>query len=161
MKEIKDAQKKWRVAKAKVQADCEKSGRLELAKKLADCKMFTGEESLSEMVDLMFSPQGVEFLTRSGFPDIQTFRKFKKYKPELLGVWIDSGEVTLTDNKRVFLVGDTTAKVMYNESQGNRLVLMHGAKATVEASGWAVVKIEKDGKSAVTVKSSGHAKVLQ
>ena len=91
MKEIKDAQKKWKVAKDAAQAQCEKSYQYEMARKLGACQMFTGEESMEEMIRLMFSPQGAEFLTTYNFPDIATFRKFKKYHPERFGVYIDCG----------------------------------------------------------------------
>ena len=68
MKEIKDAQKKWKVAKDAAQAKYEKSYQYEMARKLEACKMFTGEESMEEMINLMFSPQGAEFLTENNFP---------------------------------------------------------------------------------------------
>ena len=161
MKEIKDAQKKWKVAKDAAQAKYEKSYQYEMARKLEACKMFTGEESMEEMINLMFSPQGTEFLTENNFPDIATFRRFKKYHPEQFGVYIDAGEISLSEAKNVFLVGNTTARLKYAQTQGNRLILMCGATARIEASGYCVLKIEKDDKSNVEVNVSGHAKVMQ
>ena len=161
MKEIKDAQKKWKVAKDAAQAKYEKSYQYEMARKLEACKMFTGEESMEEMIRLMFSPQGAEFLTENNFPDIATFRRFKKYHPEQFGVYIDAGEISLSEAKNVFLVGTTTARLKYAQTQGNRLILMCGATARIEASGYCVLKIEKDDKSNVEVNVSGHAKVMQ
>ena len=161
MKEIKDAQKKWKVAKDAAQAKYEKSYQYEMARKLEACKMFTGEESMEEMINLMFSPQGAEFLTANNFPDIATFRRFKKYHPEQFGVYIDAGEISLSEARKVFLVGNTTARLKYAQTQGNRLILMCGATARIEASGYCVLKIEKDNKSNVEVNVSGHAKVMQ
>lgn len=161
MKEIKDAQKKWKVAKDAALAKYEKSYQYEMARKLEACKMFTGEESMEEMINLMFSPQGAEFLTENNFPDIATFRRFKKYHPEQFGVYIDAGEISLSEARKVFLVGNTTARLKYDQTQGNRLILMCGATALVEASGYCVLKIEKDDKSNVEVNVSGHAKVMQ
>ena len=161
MKEIKDAQKKWKVAKDAAQAKYEKSYQYEMARKLEACQMFTGEESMEEMINLMFSPQGAEFLTENNFPDIATFRRFKKYHPEEFGVYIDAGEISLSEAKNVFLVGNTTARLKYAQTQGNRLILMCGATARIEASGYCVLKIEKDDKSNVEVNVSGHAKVMQ
>lgn len=161
MKEIKDAQKKWKVAKDAAQAKYEKSYQYEMARKLEACKMFTGEESMEEMINLMFSPQGAEFLTENNFPDIATFRRFKKYHPEQFGVYIDAGEISLSEAKNVFLVGNTTARLKYAQTQGNRLILMCGATARIEASGYCVLKIEKDDKSNVEVNVLGHAKVMQ
>lgn len=161
MKEIKDAQEKWKAAKNAAQKRNEKSHNYEMARKLGACQMFTGEESMEEMIRLMFSPQGAEFLTTYNFPDIATFRKFKKYHLERFGVYIDCGEIAISDAKNVFLVGNTTARLKYTQTQGNRLILMCGAMARVEASGYCVLKIEKDNKSNVEVNISGHAKVLQ
>lgn len=161
MKEIKEAQKKWKVAKDAAQAKYEKAYQYEMARKLEACKMFTGEESMEEMINLMFSPQGAEFLTENNFPDIATFRRFKKYHPEQFGVYIDAGEISLSEARKVFLVGNTTARLKYAQTQGNRLILMCGATARIEASGYCVLKIEKDDKSNVEVNVSGHAKVIQ
>lgn len=161
MKEIKEAQKKWQSAKNAAQSRCEKSHNYDLARKLGTCQMFTGEESMEEMINLMFSPQGAEFLTANNFPDIATFRRFKKYHPEQFGVYIDAGEISLSEARKVFLVGNTTARLKYAQTQGNRLILMCGATALIEASGYCVLKIEKDDKSNVEVNVSGHAKVMQ
>ena len=108
----------------------------------------------------MFSARGAEFLTTFGFPNIETFRKFKKYNPEQFGVFIDKGEIALKDNHRVFLVGDTTATLNYSQTAANRLILMHGAKATVIASGFSVVNIEKDKTSDITLIVQDKAKIL-
>ena len=89
------------------------------------------------------------------------FRKFKRFSPEKLGVYIDAGRITLKNPEKAFLVGNTVAVLQYDELKAKRLVMMHGAKATVEASGWAVVRIDTDGTCNVDVKKADHAKVLQ
>lgn len=161
MKEIKEAQKKWRAAKDAAQASCETSHHYDMARKLSLCQMFTGEESMEEMINLMFSPQGAEFLTTYRFPDIETFRKFKKYHPERFGVYIDAGKISLSEARKVFLVGNTIASLKYSKIAGNRIILMCGASAHIEASGYTIVKIEKDNVSNVEVVKSEYAKVLQ
>ena len=161
MKEIKDAQRKWLEAKAKAARMQEGKGNFDLASKLNACQMFKGDESIEDLAALMFSPQGVEFLTRYKFPDLAVFRKFKRYQPAKLGVYIDAGQITLENPENAFLVGNTVAVVKYDALKAKRLVMMHGAKATVEASGWAVVKIDTDGTCNVEIKKSDHAKVLR
>ena len=160
MKEIKDAQKKWKVAKEAAQTQCEKSYQYEMARKLGACQIFTGEESMEEMINLMFSPQGAEFLTTYNFPDIATFRKFKKYHPEKFGVYIDCGKIAISEPKKAFLVGNTIATIKCEETAGNRIIAMCGATATIYASGYSVVKIEKDSQSKVSYTINDHAKVL-
>lgn len=151
MKElIKKIQKEWQKAKDEAQMICVSIGNKELAKKLADCTMFKGTEDLEQLIKLMFTPQGIEFLTRYNFPDLATFRKFKKYHPERYGVYIDCGEISLSEARRVFLVGNSSATLNYRETAGNRVYLMHGARASIVASGYAVFKIEHDAKSNVS-----------
>lgn len=161
MKElIKDIQKEWQRAKDAAQEKCAANGDLSLAQKLADCKMFKGTENLEELIKLMFTSQGIEFLTRYNFPDLSTFRKFKKYHPERYGVYIDCGKIELSEARKVFLVGNSSATLKYREIAGNRAYLMHGAIATVIASGYSIVKIEKDDTSQVSYMVQDHAKVL-
>ena len=160
MREIKQAYREWLEAKDKAARALELEGDFDLAGKLDACRMFKGNESMSEAVDLIFTPQGVEFVTRYGFPGIETMRKFKRHYPEWLGVYVDCGKLTLTDERKVLLAGNTTAWIKYSETQGNRLVLLHGAKAVVEASGYSVVKIDTDGTCEVEVVKNDHAKVL-
>lgn len=161
MKEIKDAQRAWKVAKDKAQAQAEQSHDSVLAHRLGACRMFTGEEDLEALIALMFTPQGTEFLTTYGFPDINTFRSFLPYHPERFGVYIDCGEVELEDADKVFLVGNTQARLRYTAAQSNRIVVMCGAIAEVDASGYSVVKIDADNVSQVDAIKTGHARVLR
>lgn len=161
MKElVRHIQEEWKAAKQAAQEHCMRTGNQDMARKLEDCDMFKGNETLEELVELIFSPRGIEFLTKFGFPDLATFRKFKPYHPERFGVYIDSGKITLTEARRAFLIGDTVATVKYRESAGNRLHLMHGASASVLACGYSVVRVEKDVKSEVSFIKQDHARIL-
>lgn len=161
MKElVRHIQEEWKAAKQAAQEHCMRTGNQDMARKLEDCDMFKGNETLDELVELIFSPRGIEFLTKFGFPDLETFRKFKQYHPERFGVYIDSGKITLTEARRAFLIGDTVATVKYRESAGNRLHLMHGANASVLACGYSVVRVEKDMKSEVSFIKQDHARIL-
>lgn len=152
MKElIQKIQKEWQKAKAEAEAICISNGNQELAHKLAVCDMFKGTEDLEELIKLMFTPQGIEFLTSYNFPDLATFRKFKKYHPERYGVYIDCGEISLSEARKVFLVGNSSATLKYRETAGNRVYLMHGASAAIIASGYSLVKVEHDASSSVSI----------
>lgn len=157
---IKDTQKRWAEVKANAQRDCENAARYDKATKLSLCSMFRGDEDLEALCSLMFTPQGAEFLTTYNFPDLSTFRKFKKYHPERYGVYIDSGKIEISDPKKAFLVGNTIATIKCEETAGNRIIAMCGAAAIIYASGYSVVKIEKDSKSKVSYTTNDHAKVL-
>ena len=161
MKElIKKTQEAWKSAKSAAQNLCAEQGDLDMAGKLGACQMFTGEESLEDLVSLMFSARGAEFLTTYGFPSVEVFRQYKPFNPERFGVYIDSGEITLTEARRVFLVGNTTATLSYQETAANRVVLMHGARATVIADGFSVVNIETDKSSEFSFIKQGNAEIL-
>ena len=158
MKElIKKIQKQWKAAKDAAQSLCEESGQHDMACKLGECDMFKGTETLEELIKLMFTPKGIEFLATYNFPDLKVFRMFKKYHPEKYGMYIDCGEIELSEAHKVFLVGKTSAKLSYDDTAASRVYLMHGANAVIVASGYAVVKIEKDGTSNVSVIKQDNA----
>lgn len=157
---IRNTQKQWKEAKDKAQHDCERKSQFGMAQKLNACSMFTGNENLEELVKLMFTPRGIEFMTKYNFPDIETFRKYKGMHPEQYGVYIDCGKISLSEKRKVFLVGDTVADVKYRDMAGNRLHIMCGASAHVVASGYSVVRIEKDNVSSVSFTEEEHGKVL-
>ena len=150
----------WQKAKEKAQALCIEHNDYSMARKLEECQMFKGTETLEDLIHLMFTPKGIEFLITYSFPSLEIFRKFKGYHPEKFGMFIDCGNIEISDNQRVFLVGNTTAKINYRETAGNRLYLMHGAKASVIASGYSVTRIEKDESSQVQYILQDNAKVL-
>lgn len=158
---IKSVHADWLKAKSRAQQRCERAGHLEMAAKLAACDMFTGDETLPELIDKMFAPQGIEFMTTFGFPDINTLRRFIPYHPEQYGVFIDAREIVLTDAQRVYVIGNTSARLTYAKTQGNTVVMMHGAHADITAAGYAVVKVERDDKSRVTVTAHDHAIITQ
>lgn len=160
MKEIEEVQKKWKLAKEKAMTDCENRHDYEMARKLRECQMLMTVPDLDGLIQMVFSSRGVEALITYHFLDISQFRKFKKYGVEKYGVYIDCGEIALRDEKNVFLVGDTTARLKYAQTQGNRLILMCGATAHIEASGYSVLKIEYDEFSKVEVNVSDHARIM-
>ena len=85
------------------------------AQAIGACSLFTGKETLEELVSLMFRPQGIEFMLQHKFPDLDTLREFKPYHPERFGVYIDCGEIDLTEARKVFLIGNTVARLKYRE----------------------------------------------
>nr|DAL02900.1 MAG TPA: hypothetical protein [Caudoviricetes sp.] len=156
---IKDIQREWLRVKSDAARRCERAGQHEMAAKLAACQMFTGIETLPELVDKMFSPQGREFMTAFGFPDVETCRRFIPYHPEQYGVFIDAREIAVNDPKRVWLIGNTSARITCAKTQGNTIVVMHGATADITAAGYSVVKIESDKRSNANVTIADHAVV--
>ncbi|MCM1166761.1 MAG: hypothetical protein NC401_12215 [Ruminococcus sp.] len=128
--------------KKRAAAMCRRAGNYDVADKIDACDIFSGDETLPELIDKIFTPQGREFMTSFGFPDIETFRRFIPYHPEQYGVFIDASEIAITDVSRVCLIGNTSARLNYAKTQGNTVILMHGANADIIAAGYSVVKVE-------------------
>jgi hypothetical protein len=83
---------------------------------------------------------------KNHFPRISTLRLFKPYKVERYGIYIDAGEITLSNPGVVLLIGNTSAKITCDTNKvRNEVVLMHGATAVINALQWSVtfVKVER------------------
>lgn len=129
------------------------------AKKLGVCSMFSGKEKTSELMDLVFTPQGIEFCTKYHFPSLPVYRTYKGAEAEEHNIYIDR-EVSLNNVDRVLLVGDTQAVLTYDDpTKRHEVILMHGAKARIEASGWAVVFVTNAG-GVVETEVRDNAKIL-
>lgn len=158
---IKQLQEDYQVVREKAARQCEHEGDYHTARLLRECNMFKGDESIEDLILLMFTPRGIEFLTRYNFPSLHTFRKFRRFKPERYGVYIDAGQIALADPKKAFLVGNTSAQMNYGHTTLYRLHMMHGASADLTAKGYSIVKIEKDATASVKIHIEDNAKVLQ
>lgn len=137
----------------------------EQAHKLGACDLFTGRErTLNDIVSLFLSVQGLEFCFKKHFPNIATFRLFKRYDADLgkkYGIYIDAGSVTLRDPRRVVLIGRTDAQVLcQSPDTAHEVYVLRGASAMVIASGWAVVKVEAETACSVIKKTNDNAIIL-
>lgn len=124
------------------------------------CKLFNGG-SLEKLVEELFTPQGVEFIMKTGYPGLYEFREIQKVadlKP--YGIYVDSGTVELSEERKVFLIGNTDAKLNYRELASSKVYMIHGAKAYISASGYSVVKVERDLSSFVNSEAKDKAVIL-
>lgn len=156
---VRSIQKKWLSVKTYAANRC-RHIMPDVAKKLDECKMFTGEETLPELADLLFSPQGKEFMLANKFPNLATFRKFLPYHPEQYKIYIDCGCIKLEDPGRCLLVGNTQANIICKATQMNNIILMYGARTEIKCYEYALIKIEKDTKSRFDVFTYDKARVL-
>ena len=94
------------------------------------------------LVNILFSPQGREFCTKHNFPSLEVFREIKS-EVKRFGVFIDAGTINICRKRRVCLAGNTSAQI---EASGvdfvHTIVLMHGASAIINASNYAVLRVE-------------------
>lgn len=157
MEDLTPIRTEWRKAKARAEAKCRRLGREDVAQKLRVCTMFHGDETLEELADLVFSPQGLEFISHFDFPTLSIFRQFKKYDIQKLGIYIDAGNITVEEQQRVLLVGKTKAHLKYHTTRANVVCALHGAEATITASGYSIVKVEIDKHSKSCAILNDHA----
>lgn len=114
------------------------------AKALGACDLITGDETLSELLNLFLSPQGSEFCMKHRFPSTRVMREFKTFGLESNGIYIDAGEITLYDPERVAIIGHTSAKIYCSKTSLHRIFLYRGASAVIKADGWSVTRVHAE-----------------
>ena len=124
---------------------------IEDALKLGACDKVKSATDLESLVELFFSPQGREFCLKNNFPSLETFRGIDAEK---YGVFTEK-DVYLK-NQNVALI-NCTGKLIFNKTDGYKVILMHGSKVEIEVSNYAVVLIEGEG---AIVKKDKTSKVL-
>lgn len=131
------------------------------ARKLHSCPLFTGKESFAELMRLFLSPQGIEFCQKNHFPGMGLMLEFKAQGASDYGIYIDSGKMYLSDAEKICLVGNTEAELIYNDpAKRHVVILMHGAKAHITATGFAVVFVYAENGCEINKTVQGFAKVL-
>ena len=105
------------------------------------CKKINRVQDFPELIKLMFTPQGIEFCQDHNFPSVEVFRK-NRDSLERLGVYVDAGNIALKGKEYVCIVGDTDATI---DAAGTKfihtIILMHGARAKINAKDYAVLNI--------------------
>ena len=150
----------WCAAIEEVSRECDSRSLPNLAAKYRACDMFKGTEDVKALADLFTSPQGAEFCIAHRFPNLAVFRLFKAFSPERYNVYIDAGKIALRNPKKAVLVGRTSAVVDCDTLERHGVWLMHGAKAVINASGWAVVRVESSAGCQVIKNVTGNAVIL-
>lgn len=115
---------------------------LKSAARLGACDKIDNVGDWKQLYSLFFSPQGREFCARHNFPTIEAFRKMKPHLKDGINVFVDAGVMTRENEHNIALVGDTVAHLTYNDNtKVHKVILMHGAMASIEASNYAVIHI--------------------
>lgn len=127
---------------------------------LGACAKSEGVSNWKSLVWLFFTPQGREFCEKHNFPSLEMFREMKgeisKYD-----VFVDAGNVVCANRADIALVGNTFAELTYSGVEcTHKVVLMHGAKARIKASNYAVVLIVNIGGCEVEMEKDETAVIL-
>ena len=135
--------------------------RTEIFKKIgisSDCKWFREKTltTIADLVDVFYHPQGVMFCQEHNYPSLDILRRFKCLNVAEFGVYIDAGEVTLYNPKRVILIGNTQA-IIECDKGGSDIIVMHSAKADITVKGWSVARVHYNNGCNVIQKRSDRA----
>lgn len=125
------------------------------------CGLFRGTESMEELAELFLSSQGIEFCLVNEFPSREIFRRLKEHDFSRMGIHIDEGKKALKNPRMAVLVGDCDFLLEYDTlDYPCKVVLMHGARAHIKASGFTVVRVEKQKGCGCNVETSNSAIVI-
>lgn len=155
----------WRHANELARIEAERNGDFALAAKYEDCTALNDVEDIKGVCDMLFTPQGSEYVVDTKLPSMFLFRKFKKFGTERYGVYIDSNKafafpLNLVAPKRACFIGDTTATVTLTFPGSIHIMALRGAKVRVIAKAWSIGVIIKDDESTVETEVYDHAKIL-
>lgn len=76
----------------------------EKALELDACDKFSGNEDANELIDLFFTPQGLEFCGKNNFPSMEDFGAFSGEPARRQGLYVNAGHISLEDEARVALL---------------------------------------------------------
>ena len=85
---------------------------------------------------------------------------FKGTEDLQYGVYIDAGTITLRNPEKAVLIGRTSATINCDTLERHEIFLLHGAKAFINASGWAVVSVKGSTGCQQIRNVSGNAVIL-
>jgi hypothetical protein len=131
------------------------------ANKAGQCGFLKGTEKTDDLIRLFFTAKGKEFCTTHNVPSLDAFLRFRGLQAARGGFYIET-PVKAKNLSRVALIGsNTVAELEYDNTDTNyNVVLMHGAKARITASNWAVVFVTNAG-GEVEVIQKDNAKIFQ
>lgn len=118
---------------------------------LGACGKSNGVSDWKSLVWLFFTPQGREFCEENNFPSLEMFQGMKDHVSEF-GVRVDNGEINRVNDACVGLIGNTSGELIFDDNTVvHKVVLMHGAKARIKASHYAVILLVNIGNCEVTI----------
>lgn len=126
--------------------------------KLGACRQSGKATDWRSLVWLFFSPQGREFCRDNNYPTLDMFRSMAPYV-EPYGVYVETP--VEQHNEDVALIGESESVLRYDGvDRAYKVILMHGAKAVIHVSHYAVVRLEDMGGTYEIINEDGTGEVL-
>lgn len=124
------------------------------------CELLRPNMTPTELCHLLRSPQGEEFVLK-GLPTLSLWRLVGEEYKELLAqhhIYLDAGYLELDgETTRRIAIGATHLRITADQPKLYNVTLIHGAKADVQATNWAVVSVERDAQSTAYIACTGNA----
>lgn len=130
------------------------------ALQLGACNKSNGVTDWKSLVWLFFSPQGREFCQERNFPSLLMFRGIaENVKP--YNVFVDAGKIEKSNPGNIGIIGNTHAVITVNDNtKVHKVILMHGAKAKIKASNYAVILLVNIGNCEVEIEKDNTVAIL-
>ncbi len=133
---------------------------MQSASLLGACNKSSSVSDWKSLSWLFFTPQGCEFCEVNNFPTIEMFRGMSSEIGNY-GVHVDAGTVRLSNDDKVALIGNTEGELIFSDNtKVHKVIFMHGAKAKVTASNYAVVLLVNIGNCEVEIIKDETAIIL-
>ena len=107
---------------------------------LGACQQSEKVSNWKSLVWLFFTPQGREFCKDNNYPTLEMFKNMASNVEEY-GVFVEKG--ISKHNENVALIGNGESELSISGmDKAYKVILMHGAKATIKAGNYAVIHID-------------------
>ncbi len=114
------------------------------------CELLRPNMTPTELCHLLHTPQGEEFILK-GLPTLSLWRLIGEGYKALLAqhhIYLDAGYLELDgETTRLIAIGATHLRITADQPKLYNATLIHGARADVLATNWAVVSVERDNNS--------------
>ena len=133
---------------------------MQSASLLGACAKSNGVSDWRSLTWLFFTPQGREFCEDNNFPSLEMFQGMRDHISEY-NILVDAGNISRQNDENVGLIGNTSGQLVYNDNTVvHKVVLMHGAKARIKASDYAVILLVNVGNCEVEIEKDNTVVIL-
>ena len=128
---------------------------------LGACDKTSTVSSWKTLAWLFFTPQGMEFCEKNNFPTLEMFRNMDE-EIASNSIFVDAGEVQRNNDSAIALIGDTDARLVFDDStKVHKVIVMHGARVFIVARNYAVVKLVNIGDNKVSISKDSSSVILR
>lgn len=135
----------------------------EEASLLGACRLTDSFTSFVKGARILFLPHILEFCTSRSFPFLEQWEAMEQTAGglEIFNIFLNSGKIETEPQGDIALIGKTDGIIRISGcDRRHTVLLMHGASATIIASRYAVVKVEKSNDCKVNIITDSTSIVL-